>query len=124
MGHYVVLLVVMSLLVTSLAMPALAQGQVERGPARTRSICSYSGLNDDPDDPVEGAGRSPTDRRSRRVTSSRARSSRARRAQAFLQTEQPFVEGAAGRRDQPTRRGELCGLWPSCLSSSSERVEG
>jgi hypothetical protein len=50
-GHYVVLLVVMSLSVTSLAMPALAQSQVERGPAHARSICSYSGLNDEP---VEG----------------------------------------------------------------------
>lgn len=34
--------------------PALAQGQVERGPEHAKSICSFSGLNDVPDDPVEG----------------------------------------------------------------------
>lgn len=34
--------------------PALAQGQVERGPEHAKSICSFSGLNDEPDDPVEG----------------------------------------------------------------------
>jgi hypothetical protein len=34
--------------------PANAQGQVERGPEHANSICSFSGLNDDPDDPVEG----------------------------------------------------------------------
>jgi hypothetical protein len=34
--------------------PAFAQGQVERGPEHARSICSFSGLNDEPDDPVEG----------------------------------------------------------------------
>lgn len=33
---------------------ASAQGQVERGPEHARSICSFSGLNDEPDDPVEG----------------------------------------------------------------------
>jgi hypothetical protein len=37
-----------------LAAPALAQGQVERGPAHANSICSFSGLNDEPDDPLEG----------------------------------------------------------------------
>jgi hypothetical protein len=36
------------------AAPANAQGQVERGPEHANSICSYSGLNDEPDDPVEG----------------------------------------------------------------------
>jgi hypothetical protein len=36
------------------ALPAFAQGQVERGPEHARSICSFSGLNDEPDDPVEG----------------------------------------------------------------------
>jgi hypothetical protein len=37
-------------MVAALAVPALAepQGQVERGPEHARSICSYSGLNDDP----------------------------------------------------------------------------
>lgn len=34
--------------------PAAAQGQVERGPEHANSICSFSGLNDEPDDPVEG----------------------------------------------------------------------
>lgn len=33
---------------------AYAQGQVERGPEHARSICSFSGLNDEPDHPVEG----------------------------------------------------------------------
>lgn len=36
------------------AAPAQAQGQVERGPEHANSICSFSGLNDEPDDPVEG----------------------------------------------------------------------
>ena len=36
------------------AAPAQAQGQVERGPEHANSICSFSGLNDHPDDPVEG----------------------------------------------------------------------
>ena len=30
------------------------QGQVEMGPEHANSICSFSGLNDVPDDPVEG----------------------------------------------------------------------
>ncbi|MDI3193411.1 hypothetical protein QK290_02845 [Pseudarthrobacter sp. AL07] len=34
--------------------PASAAGQVERGPDHANSICSFSGLNDVPDDPVEG----------------------------------------------------------------------
>ena len=54
MRRYVLLLAAMSLLMVALAVPAFAQGQVERGPEHARSICSYSGLNDDPDDPVEG----------------------------------------------------------------------
>lgn len=29
---------------------AYAQGQVERGPEHARSICSFSGLNDDPNE--------------------------------------------------------------------------
>ena len=36
------------------AAPAQAEGQVERGPEHANSICSFSGLNDNPDDPVEG----------------------------------------------------------------------
>jgi hypothetical protein len=36
------------------AAPALAQGQVERGPEHANSICSFSGLNDTPNDPEEG----------------------------------------------------------------------
>ena len=56
MKRYVVLLAVMSLLMAAMAVPALAapQGQVERGPEHARSICSYSGLNDEPDSPTEG----------------------------------------------------------------------
>ena len=50
MRRYVVLLAVAAFMVAALAVPALAepQGQVERGPEHARSICSYSGLNDDP----------------------------------------------------------------------------
>ena len=33
---------------------AFAQGQVEQGPEHANSICSFSGLNDEPDDPEEG----------------------------------------------------------------------
>ncbi len=54
MKRYVVLLAAMSLLMVALAVPAFAQGQVERGPEHARSICSYSGLNDEPDSPTEG----------------------------------------------------------------------
>ncbi len=56
MRRYVVLLAVVSLLMVALAVPAFAapQGQVERGPEHAKSLCSFSGLNDDPDDPVEG----------------------------------------------------------------------
>ena len=54
MRRYVVVMAGMALLVVALAVPAFAQGQVERGPEHARSICSYSGLNDDPEDPVEG----------------------------------------------------------------------
>ncbi len=48
MKRYVVLLAVMALLMVALAVPAFAQGQVERGPEHANSICSFSGLNDDP----------------------------------------------------------------------------
>ncbi len=56
MKRYVVMLAVMALLMVALAVPALAapKGQVERGPEHANSICSYSGLNDTPDDPEEG----------------------------------------------------------------------
>ena len=50
----IVLLVAMLAMMAFLAAPALAQGQVERGPEHANSICSFSGLNDDPDDPDEG----------------------------------------------------------------------
>ncbi len=51
-----------ALMLALTAAPALAQGkpqdvprgQVERGPAHANSICSFSGLNDTPDDPEEG----------------------------------------------------------------------
>jgi len=48
--RYVVLLAVAAFLVAAMAVPAMAapQGQVERGPEHANSICSFSGLNDDP----------------------------------------------------------------------------
>jgi hypothetical protein len=59
--RYFVLLAVMALLVVALAVPAFAvapqktvPGQVEQGPQHARSICSFSGLNDEPLDPEEG----------------------------------------------------------------------
>jgi hypothetical protein len=52
--RYVVMLAVMALLMVALAVPAFAQGQVERGPEHANSICSFSGLNDTPNDPEEG----------------------------------------------------------------------
>ena len=42
----IVLLVAMLAMMAFMAAPALAQGQVERGPDHARSICSFSGLND------------------------------------------------------------------------------
>jgi hypothetical protein len=54
----IVLMVTVALVAAAMmaasALPAFAQGQVERGPEHARSICSYSGLNDNPDDPGEG----------------------------------------------------------------------
>jgi hypothetical protein len=50
----IVLLVGMLAMMVFWAAPALAQGQVEQGPDHANSICSFSGLNDVPDDPVEG----------------------------------------------------------------------
>ncbi len=54
-----VLLVAMLAMMAVLAAPALAQGPpenpgVETGPDNANSICSFSGLNDEPDDPEEG----------------------------------------------------------------------
>jgi hypothetical protein len=53
--RYVVMLAVMALLMVALTVPAFAiapvktvPGQVERGPAHANSICSFSGLNDEP----------------------------------------------------------------------------
>ena len=37
--------------------PAAAEGQVERGPEHANSICSFSGLNDEPDAPFPEGGR-------------------------------------------------------------------
>ncbi len=54
MKRYVVMLAVMALLMVALAVPAFAQGQIERGPEHARSVCSFSGQNDNPDDPEEG----------------------------------------------------------------------
>ena len=48
-----VMLIAMLAMTAMLAVPALAQGQVERGPAHAKSICSFSGLNDDPTDPED-----------------------------------------------------------------------
>jgi hypothetical protein len=44
----VVMLVAMLAMMAMLAAPALAQGQVERGTDNANSICSFSGLNDEP----------------------------------------------------------------------------
>jgi hypothetical protein len=50
----ILLLLGMLAMMAFLAAPALAQGQVERGPEHANSICSFSGLNDVPNDPEEG----------------------------------------------------------------------
>lgn len=42
------------------ASPAAAQGQVERGPEHANSLCSFSGLNDDPDAEFPEGGRTQT----------------------------------------------------------------
>ena len=39
------------------ATPAFAAGQSERGPEHSNSICSFSGLNDDPDAAYPEGGR-------------------------------------------------------------------
>ena len=53
----IVSLLAMLAMVALLAAPALAQGQVERGPAHANSICSFSGQNDTPDAPPPEGGR-------------------------------------------------------------------
>ena len=54
----IILMVTVALVMAAMgalsAASALAQGQVERGPEHANSICSFSGLNDVPDDPEEG----------------------------------------------------------------------
>jgi hypothetical protein len=49
-------------MMVALALPAFAQGPpedpgVETGPEHANSLCSYSGLNDDPDEEGPGGGR-------------------------------------------------------------------
>jgi hypothetical protein len=57
----IVLMVTVALVAAAMmaasALPAFAQGQVERGPEHARSICSFSGLNDDPDEAGPFGGR-------------------------------------------------------------------
>ena len=48
MKRIVLLVAMLAMSVFLVAPAALAQGQVERGPAHANSICSFSGLNDDP----------------------------------------------------------------------------
>jgi archaellum component FlaG (FlaF/FlaG flagellin family) len=54
--RYVVMLAVAAFVVATMAVPALAapQGKSEQGVDTARSICAYSGLNDEPDSPTEG----------------------------------------------------------------------
>ncbi len=57
MKRIILLLAGTAILVLALAVPAFAQGQVERGPEHANSICSYSGLNDEPDRTDSEGGR-------------------------------------------------------------------
>ncbi len=57
MKRVILLLAVTAISVLALAVPAFAQGQVERGPEHANSICSYSGLNDEVDFPPPEGGR-------------------------------------------------------------------
>jgi len=41
---------IMAVIVAMSAFPVFAQGQVEQGPEHANSICSFSGLNDDPNE--------------------------------------------------------------------------
>jgi len=43
-------LAVTAILVLALAEPVFAQGEVEQGPEHAKSICSFSGLNETPED--------------------------------------------------------------------------
>ena len=54
MKRIVLLVAMVAMSVFLVAPAALAQGQVERGPDHANSICSFSGLNDEPNDPEEG----------------------------------------------------------------------
>ena len=62
MKRLILLLVTMSatmvvaLMMVAMAVPAFAQGQVEQGPEHANSICSFSGLNDTPDEPAPEGG--------------------------------------------------------------------
>jgi hypothetical protein len=47
---------VVALMMVAMAVPAFAQGQVEQGPEHANSICSFSGLNDTPDEPAPEGG--------------------------------------------------------------------
>jgi hypothetical protein len=53
----IMLLVGTAILMVALAVPAFAQGQVERGPEHANSVCSFSGLNDTPDAAAPEGGR-------------------------------------------------------------------
>ena len=53
----IVLVVAMLAMMVFVAAPALAQGQVEQGTEHANSICSFSGLNDEPDLPAPEGGR-------------------------------------------------------------------
>jgi hypothetical protein len=53
----IVMLVAMLAMMAMLAAPALAQGQVERGPDHANSICSFSGQNDTPNAEFPEGGR-------------------------------------------------------------------
>ena len=57
MKRIILRLAVTAILVLALAEPVFAQGEVERGPEHANSICSYSGLNDEPERTDEEGGR-------------------------------------------------------------------
>jgi hypothetical protein len=51
------LAVITAISVLALAVPAYAQGLVEQGPKHANSICSFSGLNDEPERTDSEGGR-------------------------------------------------------------------
>jgi hypothetical protein len=53
----IVSLLALVAMVALAAAPALAQGQVEQGTDHANSICSFSGLNDEPEAPFPEGGR-------------------------------------------------------------------